>query len=62
MFYFFLPIEMDEEKNLPCNPTMTLIASNACKLPMTPVTAPKIPVSSQLGAASEDGGLGKRQR
>jgi len=54
---------MDEgKKNLPCNPTMSLIASSACKLPTTPVTAPKIPVSSQLGVASEDGGFGKRQR
>lgn len=48
--------------NLPCSSTMILIASRACKLPMTPVTAPRMPVSSQLGAAPGDGGFGKRQR
>jgi hypothetical protein len=50
--------------NLPVSgspiPSSSLMASPAIKLPTTPTTGPKTPISAQLGA--DAGGSGNKQR
>ena len=36
-------------------PKMTLVTSVACRLAMTPATAPRVPTSEQLGTSSASG-------
>ena len=42
--------------------TISLIASSACKTPMTPTTGPRMPPSPQLSTLSAGGGLGNTHR
>ena len=42
--------------------TMTLIASSAIRIPITPTTGPRIPPSPQLVTLSAGGGLGNIHR
>ncbi len=49
----------------PCSapkPRISLSTSSACKVPMTPAAAPRMPVSEQEGAVPGGGGSGNRQR
>src|SRR5439155_20739138 len=43
-------------------PSASLIASLACREPITPGSTPSTPPSAQLGASSGGGGCGNRQR
>ena len=43
-------------------PVISLIASTACKTPITPTTGPRIPPSPQVTTLSAGGGFGKTHR
>lgn len=54
--------EVQNKSGVPYNPVIILIASSACKFPITPVTAPNMPVSLHDPRNSGAGGFGKMQR